>query len=284
MTSNPILPTCVVYDTRQPVQHSAPGVRSWVTRSANVVVMVSEVKAGTTLSRQNQPDEYLLLLPPAMRGRLHAADTTTEMDEESLAILPPGDSSFTALADGVVTRVFSVRAQDVAALASNAATYAHGAPGVTPLEDWPAPVGGFKVRIYRLAEYTDPNIFGRIFRSTNLMINIFERKTARRDPRKLSPHSHTDFEQISLALEGTHIHHLRTPWTADSASWQEDQHLEVGSPSVLVIPTHLVHTTQDVGEGVTWLIDIFGPPRFDFSNQPGVVRNATEYPMPAARA
>ena len=131
-----------------------------------------------------------------------------------------------------------------------------------------------------IADYTDPKIFGRIFRSTNLMINVLERKTERRDPRKLSPHSHADFEQISLALEGTFVHHLRTPWSADSLTWRADQHLEVGSPSALVIPTNVIHTTQDVAQGVAWLIDIFGPPRVDFSVQPGLVRNADEYPMP----
>lgn len=284
MSSVATPPTCVVHDARAPLQAEAPGARSWVTRSANVVVMVSEVTAGTTLRRQDQPDEYMLLLPPGLAGQVRAGSETREVGDDSLVILPPGDSSFTARAGGVVTRVFTVRALDVAALASNASTYAQGAPGVAPLADWPAPSDGFRIRAYRLADYSDPAIFGRIFRSTNLMINVFERKTERRDPRKLSPHSHPDFEQISLALEGTHIHHLRTPWTPDSSGWRADEHLEVGSPSVLVIPANLIHTTQDVGTGVTWLVDIFGPPRMDFSSQPGVVRNAAEYPMPAANA
>ena len=154
---------------------------------------------------------------------------------------------------------------------------------MAPLEDWPAPVDGFRIRNYKLADYTDPKIFGRLFRSTNLMINVFERKTDRRDPRKMSPHSHADFEQISLTLEGDFVHHLRTPWTPDSTAWREDQHLEVSSPSAIVIPANLIHTTADVGQGVAWLIDIFGPPRMDFSLQSGVVRNADEYPMPATR-
>lgn len=152
------------------------------------------------------------------------------------------------------------------------------------MENWPDPVGGFKARNYKLSEYTDPKIFGRLFRSSNLMINVFERKTERRDPKKLSPHSHSDFEQISLALECSFVHHLRTPWMADSSTWREDQHLEMHSPSTIVIPTNLVHTTQDVGEGAAWLIDVFGPPRIDFSLQPGVVCSADECPMPVQKA
>ena len=40
-----------------------------------------------------------------------------------------------------------------------------------------------------------------------------------------------------------------------------------------MIPPRVVHT-QDVGNGTTWLIDIFGPPRIDFSSKPGFVLNA----------
>lgn len=281
MSATAIEPSCALYYASEP-QVSAPGQKTWVTRSANVVVVISQVSAGTELSRANNPDEYMLLLPPGMRATVSSDSQSVDAGPESLTILPPGRTTIKALDDGLLTRVFSIRAEDLTAQAVNAKVYANGAPSVAPLEDWPAPVDGFKIRNYKLSDYTDPTIFGRLFRSTNLMMNVFERKTERRDPRKLSPHSHANFEQISLALEGTFVHHLRTPWTADSSTWREDNHLKVGSPSALVIPVNLTHTTQDVGDGVAWLIDIFGPPRMDFSLQPGVVRNAGEYPMPAA--
>lgn len=254
--------------------------QTWITRSANVVLAISKVSAGAVLTREDNPDEFMLLLPPAVRARVSSAAQTVEAGPDTLTIMPPGKTSIHVLDDGVVARVFSARATDLCALASNAAVYAHGAPAVAALEDWPMPVGGYKIRSYALAGYADPKIFGRIFRSRNLMINVFERKTAPRDPSKLSPHSHGDFEQISLALEGTFIHHLRTPWGADSFSWKADEHVEVKSPSAIVIPANVIHTTQAVGYESNWLVDIFGPPRVDFSEQAGVVRNANEYPMP----
>jgi hypothetical protein len=55
------------------------------------------------------------------------------------------------------------------------------------------------------------------------------------------------------------------------------------SPSILVIPARVIHTTQDVGQGSTWLVDIFAPPRMDFSSKPGFVVNAAEYPLPATQ-
>ena len=65
----------------------------------------------------------------------------------------------------------------------------------------------------------------------------------------------------------------------------EDEHATYeASPSILVIPAGLVHTTQDLGEGVTWLVDIFGPPRRDFSSKPGFVLNEADYPMPREAA
>lgn len=280
----PAIPaSCELYYAQEPQLHQAPGETSWVTRSANVVLVISKVSAGTILSRDNNPDEYMLLLPADVRARAQASGQVVQAGPESLTIVPPGQSSIEFLDAGTVTRVFSVRAEDLAALASNKHVYAQGAPAVAPLADWPMPVDGYQLRNYALSEYSDPQIFGRLFRSRNLMINVFERKTEQRDPRKLSPHSHADFEQISLALEGTFIHHLRTPWGPDSSHWVDDQHLEVHSPSALVIPTALVHTTQATGTGVNWLIDVFGPPRMDFSLQPGVVRNAAEYPMPATQ-
>jgi mannose-6-phosphate isomerase-like protein (cupin superfamily) len=119
----------------------------------------------------------------------------------------------------------------------------------------------------------------RIFRCTNLMINVLAKRATARDVTKLSPHSHADFEQASLAVEGEYVHHLRYPWTPDMTAWREDEHLEIGSPSVTVIPPNVVHTSRNVG-GPGWLIDVFAPPRVDFSTKPGLVCNADEYPMP----
>jgi hypothetical protein len=263
----------------------ADGTRHWITRAANFVVVVTDAAKGAVLNRRNQVDEYLLLLPPALAARVEARAERIDAGGDSLTIVPPGDSTVTLGAAGVMARVFSSKATDLAAKAVNAAVYADGAPEVAPIVPWPDPTGGFKLRHYKLADIPSPDpspLKMRVFRSTNLMINIFERWNTRRDHTKLSPHSHEDFEQISLGLQGGFIHHLRYPWGADKTAWQDDEHVHYAqSPSVLVIPPRVIHTTQDVGEGTTWLIDVFGPPRLDFSRRPGFVINAADYPMPA---
>ena len=78
------------------------------------------------------------------------------------------------------------------------------------------------------------------------MINIFMPWSTRRDERKLSPHSHENFEQMSLGLKGSFVHHLRYPWASDKTRWRDDEHEYYDSPSVLVIPARVIHTTQDI--------------------------------------
>jgi mannose-6-phosphate isomerase-like protein (cupin superfamily) len=120
----------------------------------------------------------------------------------------------------------------------------------------------------------------RNFRSTNLMVNVMTRRGGPRDPKKLSPHSHEDFEQASLVLEGDYMHHLRLPWTPDPTTWRAGEHVTIGAPSITVIPAKVVHTSNNVGPARSWLLDIFAPPRVDFSKKPGMVINAADYPMP----
>lgn len=263
----------------------ADGTRHWITRAANFLTVVSDAKKGAVLERRGHPDEYMLLLPPGMSATIEARGETIDARGDSLTILPPGDSRIVATSPGTVARIFSSKAADLAAKAVNAATYADGAPEVTPIVPWPDPVGGYKIRHYDLTAIPSPDpspLKMRLFRSTNLMINVFERWTKRRDESKLSPHSHEDFEQISLGMQGGFEHHLRYPWGSNKGSWQADEHERYDqSPSVLVIPPRVIHTSQDVGEGTTWLIDVFGPPRMDFSSRPGFVLNAADYPMPA---
>lgn len=271
-----------------PQRTDADGTRHWITRAANFVVVVSAAKAGAVLERSGQPDEYMLLLPPGTEATIDAKGERIEAGGDSFTILPPGSSRVSVTAAGTLARVFSSHATDLAAAAGNAATYADGAPEVAPIVPWPDPVGGFRLRHYRLADYPSPDpspLKMRVFRSTNLMINIFERWTKRRDETRLSPHSHDDFEQASLGLQGAFVHHLRYPWVPDKTTWRADEHESyVASPSVLVIPARVIHTSQDVGEGTTWLVDIFAPPRFDFSQKPGFVLNAADYPMPPTAA
>ena len=266
---------------KQAPQQEGPGVRTWLTRGANFIVAVSEVQAGAVLSRDDNPDEYFVFLP-TNSARIVAGEEQVSAGPETLTIVPPGASRVEASDAGYIVRVFSKFATDLLALTSNNATYADGAPECAPLVSWPDPTEGFRLRHYVLADYVKADSNMRIFRSCNLMVNVLGKRVVPRDPHKLSPHVHSDFEQASLAIQGTYVHHLRWPWPADMTLWRDDEHVEVGSPSVSVIPAKVLHTSANVSEGDCWLVDIFGPPRMDFSVKPGMVCNADEYPMPAA--
>ena len=264
-------------------QDQDPLSKTWITRAANFVVALSEVQPGATLVRENNADEYMVILDPACEATIEAGGETIDAGADSLTIVPPGPSKVTARSAGIIARIVTNKAEDLVAKSFNRDVYADGAPEVAPIVAWPDPIGGFKLRHYPLGKYADPNgerIQPRLFRSTNMMVNLFVFYQTRRETDKLSPHWHEDFEQVSLKLVGNWVHHLRWPWTADLKEWQQDDHPEFTTPSVIVIPANVVHTSRDVGEGVSSLYDIFAPPRLDFSMKPGFVLNEAEYPMP----
>lgn len=281
MSTSTIRPASVARHHDEPPAHEADGARTWVSRGANFIVTVSEVQAGATLTRQGQPDEYFVFLPDA-GATIHAGDASIEAGAESVTIVPPGDSRVVMKAAGQVIRVFSHRAADLLALAGNAADYAQPTPEVAPLVPWPTPADGFRLRHYPLAQHTQADSNMRIFRSTNLMVNVMTPRMVARDVRKLSPHSHADFEQGSLAIRGDWVHHMRYPWTPDMNDWREDEAIRVGSPSLTVIPPKVIHTSRNTNDGGAWLLDIFAPPRMDFAGKPGKVANEHDYPLPTA--
>ena len=260
------------------------GARHWITRGVNLIVVVTEAPAGTTLSRDDQPDEYMAILPPGTAAELAAGAEKLATAGDALAILPPGASRIVLPDGGRIARVFTTRNSDLAGKAVNAADLAGMLDtDVAPATVWPAPKDGFQLRLYDLASHVQPDgprIQPRVFRCTTLMVNVFAPWHDRRDPTSLSPHWHLDFEQASLGLAGEFIHHIRYPWTSDSTRWQDDEHIACASPSVAIIPPPAVHTTQDVGAGTALLVDIFAPPRADFALRPDFVLNEADYPLP----
>ena len=115
----------------------------------------------------------------------------------------------------------------------------------------------------------------KMLQTETLSINIVE-YTGPRNRAELSPHSHATFEQGSLAIAGSFVHHLRVPWGSNADLWREDEHLPAPSPSMLVVPVGMVHTTEGVGEGHHFLVDLFCPPRADFIGN-GWVANSDDY-------
>ncbi|GAA3290213.1 hypothetical protein GCM10020295_04040 [Streptomyces cinereospinus] len=175
-------------------------------------------------------------------------------------------------------RVFSVFASSVLERADNAARYESPDPAVAPLRRWTPAAMPSVPAVHRMSEVPeDPARLGRIFRTAHLMVNWFPRQVGPRDPERLSPHVHEDFEQGSVTLAGDFVHHFRTPWTPRLSEWREDAHTRCHSPSVAVIPPGVIHTTRAVGAGDHDLVDVFAPPRADFLGQ-GWVLNADDYP------
>lgn len=255
--------------------------RTWLARGQNFVLAYTEATPGAVLARAAEVEESVALLPDA------ATSATIEVGTEratspgnAIIFIPPGPSRITLPQGGRIVRLFTAKAEDLAARCANAASYATQHPNIPPFAPWPAPEGGCRLRAHSLDVAVEPGRFGRIFRGTTFMVNYLDPRHGPRDVTKLSPHHHDDFEQGSLALEGDFIHDLRWPWTTNMTQWREDEHARCAAASLAVIPPPAIHTTRAIGPGLNQLVDIFCPPRMDFASKPGWVLNAADYPMP----
>lgn len=264
-----------------PPDETSPGVKTWYARGQNLIIAYTEASVDTTFSRTRQADEYVLLLPDrTMSVDITTGEGTKKIAGFSLSIIPPGKSNVRVLAKGRIFRLFTILSEDLAKKCSNTKSYATPHPNVAPFKPWPAPPSGYRLRTYSLDVPPQEGRFGRIWRCSTMMVNYLDIQNGPRDTTKMSPHAHDDFEQISLAVEGVFFHHIRWPWIPDMNKWRADEHEECGTVSVAVIPAVAIHTTGAIGKGANQLVDLFCPPRVDFSQKQGWVLNADEYPMP----
>ncbi|NGO71881.1 hypothetical protein [Streptomyces boncukensis] len=260
---------------RDPDRVSAGGSRTWSVCGRNFVVAITELTTGDRLTEHDLPDEYLLLVQDdALVGVEHAGQPRVTVAAPALVVIPAGTSTVSTAAPTTVVRVFTARCDEQMRRAVNHTAGAD--PRTAPLPE-PTEHGSDRIRVHRLSDIpVQESRFGRIFRTASLMVNWFPAQDGPRDTERLTPHSHADFEQMSVTLAGDYVHHLRVPWTARMSQWRDDEHAEVGSPSMTLIPPTVIHTTRAVGPGLHTLIDVFAPPRADFLAQ-GWVLNSGDY-------
>jgi hypothetical protein len=247
----------------------------------NLVVGHTETPGEATVERGEQVDEWLLLLPDGQSmATVVAGGAKVEVTGKSLIVVPAGPSSIT-LRGRRMLRAYTARSTDLLAVAANASSYDAARPLVRPLSEQP-PASAGRVLVYSLDTPRRQGPPGRIWRSGELMLSYIDPLIGPRDPKAMTPHSHADFEQITVAIDGEYIHHIRWPWGRDLSLWRADEHERCVAPSAAVIPAQAVHTSQAMSPGLNQLIDIWCPARADFLEQPGWVLNADAYPPASA--
>ncbi|WP_070105924.1 hypothetical protein [Burkholderia plantarii] len=223
--------------------------------------------------------ELLLLLPEETGARVRIGHgEAREVPGRSVCVLPAGEVAVRPAAGGRAVLIASTRADLAPGAACNDGDYAAPDARIAPGDaGYRRTRGGGELQVIRIDEIVPPADKPRLkmLQSDTLSINWVEYQDAR-DRTKLSPHSHTNFEQGSLAIAGEFIHHLRVQWGADANQWREDEHLRAGAASMIAIPVQLIHTTEGVGAGRHLLIDVFSPPREDFIGK-GWIANAADY-------
>lgn len=251
------------------------GGRQWLIRTQHAVIAYACAVAGDTWSAPGERETLLAIPDGTAQVRVTSNGSSRFLTAGSVAAIPDADSTTEILHGGTVVRVFLADGSPWLDRCLNAAAYTQPAANVAPYSPEPADHGLFG---YRLDDYPPAEgRFGHIFRSANLMVNFIADRTGPRDCRRLSPHSHADFEQCSVQLAGEFVHHVRTPWTHDMTQWQPDQHLRLSGPGAIIFPPPLEHTSQAVGGGANRLIDVFAPPRQDFLAVDGWVLNAADF-------
>jgi hypothetical protein len=244
-------------------------------RGQSFLIEWLDAKANAPALQLSSDDETILMTFDAS-ARIAGRVSETGVAGRTVVVLPAGDFQI-YLGPGRAA-VLSTSRKGVSASALNAASYGKRDERVSPLEGaWNRRNDAKELQIFEIDKVKAPadNPRLKMFQSATMSINWVD-YDGPRNRKSLSPHFHDDFEQASLAAAGNFVHHLRVTWGSDADEWRDDVHMEAGSPSVLVIPPKLIHTSEGVGPGRHLLIDVFTPPRRDFIAKKWML-NSSEY-------
>jgi hypothetical protein len=250
----------------------------WYHRTQNSVTAYLSGPKGAKFPRIGNPDEYFVWALFTGVG-VTAGGETIDGPAGSVFIVPPGDSEVELAEEGAVWLGFTSKAADLIDRCPNRAEYEPEVENIAPIYELGAPDGGYALRRYDLNEgEAGPRCF---VHRTAMSRFRWPFRSQPRDPEKMSPHDHEDFEQASLIVAGTMVHHMRRHWGRNSREWMPDEHQVVAAPAVAISKPPDIHTTQAVTRDATvGLIDFFCPVRWDIVTADGMVTNEGIYPVP----
>lgn len=260
------------------------GRRHWLARGQNFWLEWVEFAEGSGGFAAGSRDEMMLIAAAGTLRIQAEGGAAVTVPAHSVAILAPGRHEISGEAPARCAVFASHRADIAGRRVIGEEAYAQPDPRIEPT--------GLPFRRRRRAGAIEVLDIGKVMASKDkprlkmlqtetLSINIVEYEGPR-NRAELSPHSHDSFEQGSLAIAGDFVHHLRAPWGSDAGQWRDDEHLHAPSPSLLVVPVELIHTTEGVGAGHHFLVDLFSPPRADFVGKGWVANSADYEPAQAA--
>ena len=254
------------------------GHRHWLARAQNFWCEWVELGGDGTFSFDSDAEGLLIAIEGDLQARHEPSGApAVRVPAHSVAILPPGRCTLAGDAGAVCLMLASQRGDLAGRRVLNEDAYREPDARIVPSgRSWRrkrrAGIEVLDIDAVRAAP-DKPRL--KMLQTETLSVNIVE-YTGARDRGVLSPHAHSSFEQGSLAIAGRFVHHLRVPWTPDADAWRDDEHLAAPSPSLLVVPVEMIHTTEGVEGGHHFLLDIFSPPREDFIRK-GWVFNAGDY-------
>ena len=262
-------------DLSKKIDLQATDFQRWNARGQNFDVDWSRAgNLAASVVTQSADEIMLLVLDAAVK--IVGAQSCADAPRGHVCILPPGAWRLELDPGATCVAIKSLR-ENAASDSLNEAAYTPRDTRIVPVGPAYRPVNGDGIRMLEIDKVIPPGDKARlkILQTSTLSINYVE-YDGPRDRTALSPHSHLAFEQGSVGLAGSFVHHLRAPWTEDANTWQEDRHAQLDAPSLMVVPVGLIHTSEGVGPGKHILIDVFSPPRADFIAK-GWVFNSMDY-------